>query len=287
MGVAAAAAEQAVPVADLRPFAAAARRTRLLRLALATAAVLLVAAAALVARGLARPTAALLPAGRTGVAVVDVSGSIGPRRTQEIGRAIARVDTAEERLGLVLFSDSGYELLPPGTPASELRPVERLFTPLPGPHRGKLVFASTPWDRSFRGGTRISTGLAAGLQALERARVRNGALLLVSDLADDPQDGRSLAAVATELQRRNVPVKILALYPTPSDRAVFAQLFGPGAFVPGLEAVASSGVGRRVDEVLSAPLPWSLIAIAGVLLAVLAANELYCGRLSVPRAARR
>jgi hypothetical protein len=249
----------------------------------------LAAGAVLVARNLARPTVALLPAGRSGVAVVDLSGSIGVNREREIGRAFHRVDTAEERLGLVVFSDTGYEMLPPGTPASQLVPIERLFTEAPNQHRfegDRSPFPATPWDRTFRGGTRISTGLAAGLQALDRAHVKHGALLLVSDLGDDPQDGRPLAAVATEIYRRHIPLRILALHPSPSDRAVFVQLFGANAFVPGVESVATSGVGRRLQASLSAPLPWALILCALLLFTLLAANELYCTRLSVPRSGR-
>jgi len=278
----------AVPAADLRVFVHPHRRTRLLRAALAVAALALAAAAILDARSLARPTAALLPAGRAGVAVVDLSGSIGVQRAREIGQAIARVDTAEERLGLVVFSDTAYELLPPGTPATQLAPLARLFTPTStlhevgfGDERSPLL--PTPWDRAFRGGTSIATGLVAGLQALERAHVHKGALLLVSDLDDDPQDAHRLAAIAAELTRHDVPLKILALRPSPSGRALFTQLFGKSAFVSGAQSVASSGVGRRLQATLSAPLPWSLVTTAAFLLALLAANELYCGRLSVPR----
>jgi hypothetical protein len=181
-----------------------------------------------------------------------------------------------------------YELLPPGTPATQLAPLARLFTPTSTLHAvgfgdERSPFLSTPWDRAFRGGTSIANGLVAGLQALERAHVRKGALLLVSDLDDDPQDAHRLAAIAAELTRRGVPLKILALRPSASGRALFTQHFGAGAFVSGAEAVASSGVGRRLQATLSAPLPWSLVSVLLVLLALLAANELYCGRLSVPR----
>ena len=278
----------ALPTAELGAFTRPHRRTQLFRAALALAVLAVAAAAVLEARALARPTAALLPTGRAGVAVVDLSGSIGVERTREIGRAIARVDTAEERLGLVVFSDTAYELLPPETPAIQLAPLVRLFTPAPGVRNFgfgdvRTQFAPTPWDRSFRAGTSIATGLVAGLQALDRAHIRKGALLLVSDLDDDPQDAHRLAAIAAELTRRDVPVKILALRPTPSGRALFTQLFGKSAFVRGAESVASSGVGRRLQATLSAPVPWSLVALGIALLLLLAANELYCGRLPVPR----
>jgi hypothetical protein len=278
----------ALPTAELPALARPHRRTQFVRGALALAVLSLAAAVVLDARALARPTAALLPAGRAGVAVVDLSGSIGVERTREIGRAVARVDTAEERLGLVVFSDTAYELLPPGTPATHLAPLARLFTQAPGIRNFgfgdvRTQFPPTPWDRVFRAGTSIATGLVAGLQALERGHVRKGALLLVSDLDDDPQDAHRLAAIAAELSRRDVPLKILALRPTPSGRALFTQLFGKRAFVHGADSVASSGVGRRLQATLSAPIPWTLVALALFLLALLAGNELYCGRLPVPR----
>ena len=68
------------------------------------------------------------------------------------------------RAGLILFSDTAYQALPPGTPVTELGSFERFFRIArptspglqPQPPR-------SPWTSSFSAGTRISTGLSLAL----------------------------------------------------------------------------------------------------------------------------
>ena len=128
-----------IPLAEAQTYGGPLRRTRLLRLGLA-AALAVAAAAALAAAWALRPAKpALLPAGTTGVIVLDVSTSIGVRTHKQIAHTLATAAQTRDRYGLVLFSDSAYEALPPGTPSAELRRYERLFRPLfevetdPGP----------------------------------------------------------------------------------------------------------------------------------------------------------
>ena len=230
------------------------------------------------------PPESALPQGRSGVVVVDVSRSIGVSPERTLLRALKRLDSPDGRLGLVLFSDIAYELFPPGTPGTELRPIERFFRPLKGrkTSSGDPVFPVTPWDDSFRGGTQISTGIKAAWDALKRDGIRNGAILLVSDLATEPDDIQHVAELGIAMRRAGVEMRILGLAPKPSDKALFGRIFGADSFVDEAPPVGVGGLAHRLRARLTAPLPWALVGAALGLLAALAANELVCGRLALP-----
>ena len=66
--------------------------------------------------------------------VVDLSLSIADEDYHTVRRAFRRLVAENASIGLVVFSDVPYELLPPGTPASELEPMLRLLVP-PGSGR--------------------------------------------------------------------------------------------------------------------------------------------------------
>ena len=69
--------------------------------------------------------------------------------------------STDGRYGLVVFSNVAYEALPPGSPASALRPLIRYFT-VPTARRRPGAAAplpTNPWTLSFSSGTRISAGL--------------------------------------------------------------------------------------------------------------------------------
>jgi hypothetical protein len=278
--------DPAVPVADFAALASAKRRTLIVRAVLGGGAVGLLVLAVVVAHGLEAPIENVLPQGRSGVVVLDLSRSIGATPAGEVLKALRRLDSPDQRLGLVVFSDTAYELLPAGSPGTELRPIERFFAPIPGRlRRGKPVFPVSPWDDSFRGGTRISTGLRVGWEMLRREGIRNGAVLLVSDLATEANDLPNVVALGNSMRGAHVPVRILALGPRPSDRRLFERIFGSDAFVPEAEPLGTGGLLHRAGVALTAPLPWTLVFAALALLGVLAANELLNGRLTLPEAA--
>ncbi len=272
-----------IPAAQGEVLRAPWRRTLAIRIALAAGLLLLLFICVQVARGLAAPHDSVFPGGRSGVAVVDISRSIGPGKAPTILRALERVDGADRRVGLVLFSDIGYQLLPPGAPGPELRALERFLTPVPGKKNaaGGKVYLDNPWDDTFRGGTRVSVGLRAGLQALGRADVENGSLLLISDLATEPNDYDDVADIASELRHRHVSVKIVPIFPKPGDLVLFQRAFGREAFLSA--ETSSESAQERTTAFLNAPLPWALIGVAAALLALLGANELLCGRLTFAR----
>ena len=76
--------------------------------------------------------------------------------------AFKRLIADNASIGLVVFSDVPYELLPPGTPASELRPMLRLLVP---PRLGPPV---NPWSITFRAGTKVSAALQLARDMLRR-----------------------------------------------------------------------------------------------------------------------
>ncbi len=273
----------AISTVDARSFDGARRRTLALRAALGLVIVALLAVGVYDALGLQAPSEDVLPQGKSGVVVLDLSRSIGIGPARAVRKALARVDSPSQRLGLVVFSDTAYELFPPGSPGTELRSILRFFVPA---HGGKpsdrAGLPVSPWDESFRAGTQISGGLWEGMQALNRAHVRNGTVLLISDLADEPDDMQKLVPLVIQMQRAHVKLKILPLDPAPNDRNLFQRLAGKDAFVDQPPSLGIGGVLHRIGERLSRPLPWGLVMCALALLAALGLNELFCGRLELP-----
>ena len=173
---------------DVGAFPTAAWRARILRIAFALAAVILVAAAAWSTRDLETQERGLLPSRTTGVVVIDLSLSITDNDYDTLRGVFRRLIEEDASIGLVVFSDVSYELLPPGTPASQLRPVLRLLVP---PRLGQPV---NPWTQTFRAGTQISSALQLARTMLERDGVHDGSILLVSDLETAPDDVPALDA---------------------------------------------------------------------------------------------
>jgi hypothetical protein len=101
-----------LPLSDTLTLRGAARRTRAAGLVLG--AVLVVLVVALVFTTRVRPPAAdILPGGASGIVVLDLSGSTRnyPAPIANALRQLTR--DGHRRLGLVVFSDTAYEALPP------------------------------------------------------------------------------------------------------------------------------------------------------------------------------
>lgn len=268
----------AIPLAGYGRLERARRRTSAIRAALAALLVVLVAAAAVAATRPAGKTLTFLPGGTTGIVVLDLSASISTDTYQRIGKTLDELAATNGRYGLVVFSDVAYQALPPGTPSAALKPYARYFT-LPAPQGGFLPqFPTNPWTNSFSGGTRIASGLGLALRILQDQHVKHPAVVLVSDLNDDPGDLKSLATVSLAYRQAGIPVRIVALDPQPNDEALFGRLLERAATVqharlPGQRAAT---VGSDTPPVLT------VLAVLTAL--ALAANELWAARLTWGRA---
>jgi hypothetical protein len=277
-------ARQSVPLADALSLRPEAWRTTLLR-----------GACALLLTALAAASLLVLPHGSeassttprrtyaTTIVVLDVSSSITRRNYSTIVRTLDAVARggAGRRAGLILFSDTAQEALPPETPASEVRAFSRYFIPLPGQSAaigGGIQYPSNPWFERFTGGTAISSGLALARRVAHADHVPHARVLLASDLADDASDSaaldRELHVYAKDplLDLRVVPLPSSA----PSDVARFSAVLGRSVVAagpgPGLLVAPGSSGG------LSLPTPF-LVLVAALALA-LVLNEIAAAALS-------
>jgi hypothetical protein len=258
-----------VAYGELPALAVPARRTTFVRIGLALALAGTLALAVLSGRSAGSGRAAVLPQGAgTGVVVLDMSASIAGAVYARVENVLRGIDQANQSIGLVMFSDVAYELIPPGSPPGAMLQFLRFFTPT---HivQGTPIFNQSPWEQ-FSGGTRISTGLREAARSLRRAHVKHGAILLVSDLDDSAADQEPLVAESLVLKRQHIPVRIVPLFAAAENKAIFAALFGKDVFVP--PSTFTHSRGQQVQS-LAADLPWGLIALGGILVALLALNE--------------
>ena len=259
----------------LRP---ASRRARSLRAVLVAAGVALLAAAAVSARGLDVRERSILPSGSTGVVVLDLSLSILDVDYSRLRAALRHLVEADAPVGLVVFSDAPYELLPPGTPARELVPVIRLLEPRAG------STPVNPWTEQFRAGTRISAALVLARDMLDRDGVEDGSILLISDLETAPEDLQALIRALQSLRERSIALRIVPLSTSREARSTVESVAGPEAFAP---AEAFEGdVRRALGLEGGGALPTGLLVLGGLFLVVLALHERLAGRLGLPGGAR-
>jgi len=264
-------------LSELRPVA---ERTTLVRVGLAVALAATLSGLVLLARTAGSGRAAVLPSGaKTGVVLLDMSASVTGPAFERISTVVRGLVAANQSIGLVMFSDVAYELLPPNSPPNALQPFLRFFAPR-SVTGGTPVFGQSPWSH-FSGGTRISSGLVAGARALRKAGVTHGSLLLLSDLNDSQEDTESLVAESIALRKAHIPVRIVSLNASPTNVELFGRLFGENSFIP---TQAFRTVSRHHVLPILGSSPWGLIAVGFVLVGLLAANERYNSRI-LPEAA--
>lgn len=256
----------AIPLGDLGSLLGPARRTLAFRLGLAAALLGALAAAYFGAHRTGKHSQ-ILPGGKSPIVAIDMSWSVSYDNYDQIEKTLQDLSGSGRRIGLVLFSDIAYEALPPGTPATELRPYLRFFRTRGVPN---------PWQDAFAGGTRIWSALDLAHRMLKRDHVTNGAVVLISDLADAPNDRALLGQTLAGYVDDRIPVKIVALDPTPEDAQLFERaLAHGGGSVETLGPTTHVVARRRVQPTL----PTALVAGALALALLLAANELALGRL--------
>ena len=262
-----------IPLADARALHPAATRTLLVRIALAAALAGLIVAAVIVSRHPHTQTIVALPAHSSAIVVLDVSASISADTYSRIGGTLSSLTRSGGRYGLVVFSDSAYEALPPGTSAADLAPLVRYFT-LP-PARGGFAptFPANPWQDVFSAGTKISAGLDLAHQIAFEDRLSKPIAILVSDLDDDPADLPRLVTIMLALKRDNIPLRIVGLNPSDQDVALFKRLTG------GAPVVRAGTLQPGPQPRNHTPFPWTLFTLALVAAVGLAAHELWGPRL--------
>lgn len=276
----------AIPLADLGALRRPLLRTTAIRLGLLAALIVLAAVSLWRAARLEARTLTFLPHGASTILVIDQSKSVylwGYREIAAIVRTFAAVDAP---IGLVMFSDTAYELLPPGSHGEELRPLLRYYTPTDGGGGSELDpathFPANPWDKAFSGGTQISSGLELARRLIERDGVPRATIVLISDLdtadTDVPRLARTLATLRSS---PDVDLRVFALRPSPEPLRFFRRFVGKDGFVAPSTVTAS----RRLEgkQRLEAASPTWLVVPALVLLAALAANELFCSRVELRR----
>jgi hypothetical protein len=265
----------ATPLADVREVQTFAQRTGAVRIVMAVALAATLALLFHVARSAGAGRAAVFPEGTcTGVVTLDMSASISGPTYARVATTLRGIAAANQSVGLVMFSDTAYELLPPNSPPSALTAFVPFFVPLR--YYGTTpVFGQAPWDM-FMGGTRIAPGLMMAAQALRRANVEHGAILLVSDLDDSSADLPLLNQEAVQLREQHIPLRIVPLFASQHNKALFGELFGDGAFV---DPRAFTHTARRRTQPIAAPAPWTLLGLGLVVVLLLAANERWNARL--------
>jgi hypothetical protein len=267
--------EPRIPYGELDAIGRSVRRTTLFRVLLGLALVAVLVAALTVARSRDAQPDPLLPVGTTGMIVLDLSASAGLQ--PEFGELLRRLAAANEPTGVIVFSLSAYELVPPGTPGKDLAPMIRFFS-------GKSV--ANPWE-SFQTGTNLAVGLEMARDVLERDRIERGTILLASDLEFFPDDGPRLTAALAELRSEGTALRILPLGAREEQRRFFEAIVGREVFIELPEATAvAAGRSTRALRLAEENMPWLFVGLVLALTLLLAANERACGRLRLPVAER-
>ncbi len=225
-----------IPLADVGDFAPAARRTLLVRAALAALMTAALVAAVFAVRHPHSQTIVSLPSHADTIVVLDLSASIASDTYSRIGATLSSLARSHGRYGLVVFSGQAYEALPPGTPAEDLVPLVRFFIPQAQTSPGfAATYPRNPWTATFSAGTQISSGLELAHTIATGNGVRRPAVVLVSDLDDDPADVPRLGSMATS-------------GPQPRNRTPFPWTF--------LALAVAGAVALATHELWAARLEW-------------------------------
>jgi hypothetical protein len=241
------------------------------RYAVVAAVVCLVVLAFVAALGLRPERTSPLPESSSGIVVLDLSASISSDTYARIKATLNRLVRSKGAYGLVVFSDTAYQALPPGTPARELVPFARFFDVRPRERPGALPqLPRSPWSESFSAGTRISTGLELALQVIREQRLVDPAVLLVSDLDDDTGDLPRVSRIAIAYRRAGIPLHVVGLNPAPDDAAFVRRLVpANGSFTrAALPERGEQSVSGRFDAGLGVTVAAVALALAALLVLI-------------------
>jgi hypothetical protein len=272
-----------IPVGEASRLRAAAKRTAVWAAVLAVVVGGAALAVIVAAREGQPERVSLLPKGDSVVVVLDLSLSIPEVAYTRMRNAMNELAESEARVGLVVFSDSAYEMLPTGSPTSELGPILRFLEPVDNEQDrrfGASLYLPDPWSTGFRGGTRISTAIDAAREMVEREG-RAGSIVLISDLDTADVDWDPLGLALRRLRESKIPMRIVPLFPLDENRQYFANQVGKDAFADWERFYKSGAIAQRFDPPEARP-PLALMVGGVVLLLALALNELRLRRLELP-----
>jgi hypothetical protein len=268
-----------LPLADAGSLRSLARRTRVRRLALGGLLIVVAASAVLLARGPHVSAGLYAPPGTNTIVVLDVSASVEFNKLQLAYSTLSFLGHSKARVGLVVCSSYAYEALPPGSPASTLLPIAKLFHPT-GIRRGAFggptfILPPNPWKAAFGTGTELSSGLELARSVIVTGHLRQPSVVLISDLLDDANDLPRIKAEGQLYQQDGIPLRIVGLDPTLGDLQYFLKAAGrqgaqlqpkvPKQAVLRLHAGFPTALAIvttvlafliAIDEVLFAPLRW-------------------------------
>jgi hypothetical protein len=264
----------AVPYTGAQTLARAAARTTVARAVLALALIALVVLTALAARHPQLDKHPLLPANAGGIVVLDLSASISEDTYSRIGQELQKLVDAGGRYGLVVFSSNAYEALPPGSPASQLKPLIRYFVLPKQVNPGEQPsYVRNPWTRTFTGGTQIARGLDLARQIEVDGHARHPTVVLISDLQDDASDASRLNEVLTAYKHDGVKLYIVPLNATESDLQRYSSVAVKTLQTPGFTA------GAPKSSPVHTSFPTLLVVLTAVVALLLGLNEIRSARL--------
>ena len=275
-------AAPAIPLSDAAALREKARRTRIARIAISAALVMLLVGCLVAALRLrTRPTSFFAHGG--GFVVADFSRSIDPRAYRRMGQLLRTLADSDQRLGLIVFADDAYEMLPPGTRGDAIRPMLRYFAVGKGATAALTLGAQqTPWSSAFLGGTSIGRGLKLARELLEAEPSSKRSVLLVSDLDDATSDVPLMTEELGRYRDDRIRLRVVPLFPSVGDLAFFTGLSGPNTILSGGQIAANARIAEQQSAVGDFPL-W-LVVIGVILVLALGASELLARRLDWRRA---
>jgi len=267
---------RSIPYAGTAGLARLAARTTFVRAVLWVALFVLVITTALVARHPHASEQPFVAPQAGGVVVLDLSASITSDTFSRIHETLQQLVARGGRYGLVVFSNDAYEALPPGTPASALEPLVRYFAVPKAAPGEQPSFPTNPWAAAdFTSGTEISQGLDLARRIELANHVRHPAVVLISDLQDDPNDLQRLNTEAAEYKLEHIRSTAIALNADPNDISRFRGLFGTAISI--IPAGLSSSNGTVPAP--QAAFPTWLVILTIVVALLLGAAELRSARL--------
>jgi hypothetical protein len=273
-----------IPVSDVASLRPMWIRTTLVRLGLGLALALAIALAFVAARSLEPAKASFLPKGTSSVVVLDVSLSVTDPVYRRIHNTLKMLGDGGQGMGVVAFSDVAYEMLPPGSPPEEVKPMLRYFRgrPVQDPQLGSdIVYPLNPWGGGFSAGTKISGGLELAEKVLEQGKIEKGSIVLVSDLDTAPSDESVLSSVVANIESKGIELRVVPLLANDLDLAYFKRIVGEENIVTPPQLAAQNR--SRADSSLLGANPSALALLGGLVLFLLAVNEWWGARVEVPR----